>query len=424
MMDTNDRDQQPYKEEFSAAVNDAAAVARSEDDISKKGGVNLECIGEQDDPPVPADDFVADEDMDRKVDKTNTQRVQLEQITTWQEPLPPGVYAATVDDDDAAVKKKKEKTAAKSLSEHNDHGVRDSIGEPPDEDYTGESLTRKPLSHEPVEGLDGDESQHDIETPTVLTANVHSMSTYNRESESQDILVPEATLVNDHETKPADHIPAATVVEEEKFSLTIAGRKVHASLICFGVVLILGAVTGVSVYFAGDSGLGPSPPKLSETVADVTPTDSPTMSLQPSPIPSVEPSSAPTSALRAELANIILQQSGDDSTFTATSHSNQRIALDWLANDIASRSQSNTPNDDGISNPQPLIQPLSDNEILERYVLALLYLETNGESWFDAFEFNSEGHVCTWRGKRSSYEKKGVLQCTSDNLVERLALCE
>jgi len=403
----------------SDASDEAVAATRLEADLPKNGGIDLECIDEQDAPPIPADDFVAaNEEGDGKVHKKSAQRVQLEQITTWQEPLPPGVHGAAFDDYDAAVKKKVAKNSATSIPDNRDRGVRDSVSEPFDEEDEGESQTRTPSSQPQEKVIEGDESRHDIETPAVLTADVHSMSNYNRESESQEILVPEATLVNDHETKPGDHIPAATIVEEEKFSLTIAGRKVHAAFICLGVVLVLGAVTGISVYFAGGSGPGPT----QKTVNAITPTDSPTISFQPSPIPSSEPSTTPTSALRAELANIILQQSGDKLTFAEKSHSNQQIALDWLANDMASRSQSLPPNDDGTSSPQPLVQPLSDNEILERYVLALLYLETNGESWFDAFEFNSEGHVCTWRGKRSAYEKKGVLKCTPGNLVERLAL--
>jgi hypothetical protein len=60
----------------------------------------------------------------------------------------------------------------------------------------------------------------------------------------------------------------------------------------------------------------------------------------------------------------------------------------------------------------PWGKELGDREILERFVLALLYVATEGDLWTLSFEWLSGLSVCDWYG----------VTCTPDGLVSDLAL--
>ena len=66
----------------------------------------------------------------------------------------------------------------------------------------------------------------------------------------------------------------------------------------------------------------------------------------------------------------------------------QQQALDWLVN-----------NDDS----EGLIPSQNSGRLLDRYVLAILYLSTNGDGWSRSNEgWMSEASVCTWYIYQSS----------------------
>jgi hypothetical protein len=229
-----------------------------------------------------------------------------------------------------------------------------------------------------------------------LTAETSPLTGAYSHSSTGDIIIPEATLVPDHDT-----IPTASVVYPERNSFTIMGKKISPVFMAVMFVLVLIIVISLSVV-------------LTQRNTGVNaPTYAPSMSLYPTSTPSIEPSSSPTSVVYGELLSIITEKTGlNESSFSDTK-STKRIALDWLAEDLqASRSLNGSS-----------YFTYSDAEIYERFTMALLYYDTRGDGWFDSFQFLTPDHVCKWRAKRGLL-KKGVIKCTQDNRVTELALSE
>ena len=79
--------------------------------------------------------------------------------------------------------------------------------------------------------------------------------------------------------------------------------------------------------------------------------------------------------------------------------SKHRMALNWLVDD-----QSEWRLEEKVRLPNA--------EIINHFVLALLYFETHGEEWFKSFEFMTKEHVCKWRGTLFRILRKGVTSCT------------
>lgn len=213
-----------------------------------------------------------------------------------------------------------------------------------------------------------------VSDETIFDAFSQRASTM-RYTEGDDIFIPEATLV---EESIKEDIPSAEVVVPERYSVTVAGKKVHAGILAIVIILIVVLTISLSVM-------------LTRSSSSKIPTQSPTMS----------PTSSPTSEL---YYNLVQRVYGDDSVDW---NEDRHIAMSWLEKD-----QSDTSN------------AVTDEELRERYALALLYFISNADgSWFDHINFLSEDHVCTWRMKRSG-EKKGVLLCDDDGRVVQLALCK
>ena len=59
---------------------------------------------------------------------------------------------------------------------------------------------------------------------------------------------------------------------------------------------------------------------------------------------------------------------------------------------------------------------LSDSEMVERYVIALLYFILNGQNWLQSDEFLSHLQVCNWFGVKCSNESVVKLEWSSNNL--------
>jgi hypothetical protein len=198
-----------------------------------------------------------------------------------------------------------------------------------------------------------------------------------RFTEGGDIFIPEATLV---EESMKEDIPSAEIVEPERYSVTVAGKKINIA----GVV---GLVALVIIILAVALSVSLTRPSLSSTV--------------PTSPPTIPPTSSPTTQFYSSLVQRIY---GDDIGQQDLDQDRQE-AMSWLEQDQASTSVS-----------------LSDEQLRERYALALLYFVTNANSnWYDSINFLSDEHVCSWRIKRSG-EKKGVLLCNEDERVQQLVL--
>jgi hypothetical protein len=225
--------------------------------------------------------------------------------------------------------------------------------------------------------------QTETTTPTSMSAETifdaySQRASTVRYTEGDQIFIPEATIVED---SIKEDIPAAEVVVPESYSLTIAGKKVHAvALVAIAIVFIILTV-GLSVSLT-------RPPRVNQ---------------MPTQYPTIQPSLNPTSEFYSSLAQTIY---GDDLDQVEINE-DRRSALIWLEQDQANTSSI-----------------LSDDELRERYALSLLYFISNIDGgWYDDVNFLSDDHVCSWRMKRSG-EKKGVLLCDEDDKVLQLSLCK
>eukprot|EP00956_Cyclotella_meneghiniana_P009820 scaffold13606_cov100-Cyclotella_meneghiniana.AAC.3 len=66
-------------------------------------------------------------------------------------------------------------------------------------------------------------------------------------TKNNDIIIPEAYLVT-NEMISADDIPSAEIVQIEKCSVTIAGRKIHIALLGLAVLILISITAGVSIH--------------------------------------------------------------------------------------------------------------------------------------------------------------------------------
>ena len=148
----------------------------------------------------------------------------------------------------------------------------------------------------------------------------------------------------------------------------------------FALLLVVGVILGVTIPNDKDS-----PTTLTQSSA-----------------PTKAPTAAPTACARLDcLVEILLQNEVADAEALQDDSSPQFLALRWLANnDTMVLDQDST---------RPVI-------LVERYVLALLYVDTDGEGWKDQHNFLSSSSVCEW-----NFEEKGAL-CNEDDLVVDLSL--
>ena len=179
-----------------------------------------------------------------------------------------------------------------------------------------------------------------------------------------------------------------------------------------GVIVILGASIALSVALTKTkSGADPNSGEGND-IPEYAPSSTPSVSLlpsmdpstepsnNPSIDPSTEPSTSPSTVLQAELVNIISEYSGGNiSSSFSDGQSKHRMALDWLVDD---QSKWRLEEKDFLSNA----------EIVERFVLALLYYETYGNEWSESFKFMTGKHICQWRGTLFRTLRKGVVKCT------------
>lgn len=226
--------------------------------------------------------------------------------------------------------------------------------------------------------------------PDHIPINVNTRQIPMAPHHEHNIFVPNAMLVDEVD----GDIPSAEVVVPEKYSVTIAGRKVHAGVLVFFVLVVIGLVVGLSVSFTR-----PAPILVISS--------SPSISNEPSQYPSYLPSFAPSSELHSTLVRRIY---GDD-TSGIEFNKERRDAMEWLTKDQAS-----------INTDEAR---LSDDLLRERYALALLFFTTNatGNGWHDKAGFLSKSRICEWQEEKkgNANNRKGVV-CNDDKRVTWLLL--
>ena len=130
-------------------------------------------------------------------------------------------------------------------------------------------------------------------------------------------------------------------------------------------------------------------PTASPTAVLATPTDSP-----------ITTTPAPTNGFEEWAAGILdsaLSALGIDDPFPANDL--QKEALLWLVND--------DPANLSVVDTEPQV-------LLERFVMILLYLSTEGSSWTYSDNWLSDLPICEWGG----------VECNEDGLVTMVYLCK
>lgn len=117
---------------------------------------------------------------------------------------------------------------------------------------------------------------------------------------------------------------------------------------------------------------------------------------KPSPSPSLSPTMIRMVELRHELELVSGTEAFED---PSSSHS---MTLEWL------------------SSVDSLQVQTDDTHFLQRYVLALLYFSTHGESWADSFNWLDETHECEWQIE--NFLPRGVRECSNDLFVTNVGL--
>jgi len=217
--------------------------------------------------------------------------------------------------------------------------------------------------------------------------------------QDQSVFVPEAQLVEEKE------IPSATVVEPDKFAVTVCGRKIRWPFIVLGIVVVVAITVGVTASRRGGGVDGGN---------ELAPSSSPSISLSPSLNPSASPSNRPSSYLQVELSQILTSAGVDMSSFTAS----HEKAFSWLTADLSAQGE--------VAISTVTNRPYSADEIVERFILALLYYETDGPNWQESSNFLSTDHVCYWVSKRivkDGLKYSGIADCSDDRCRAKLEAC-
>jgi hypothetical protein len=180
--------------------------------------------------------------------------------------------------------------------------------------------------------------------------------------------------------------------DDEDSSICGLSRNCFVLVVAVSLLIIVGVVVGVVVALGGKGG---DPPTMAPT-ATVGKTPAPTAS------PTIYTSPKFTQLLNllgAVTPDIKLLQ--DPTTF-------QYSALDWLAN---------------VDAWEVDIDSVPPQVFVERYVLALLFLSTNGKTWSQGYNFLTPTSVCDWSGKSDDDSIKGVICDGTDVWQLRMCTC-
>lgn len=197
-------------------------------------------------------------------------------------------------------------------------------------------------------------------------------------------LLREIERLREMEQQPVIQAELAPPEDHGQREPTQAKDSVRNHRILFAVVFCLLVVAGLAfglVFGMDDDDKSPATP-------------APT----PSPLVTPAPTQSPTIPRLDALREILLPLSGPSLFNESTA---QYQALKWLAHD-----------DDAV------LPPVNSQELMERFILAVLYFATDGREWDNEFKFLQHLSVCDWHGP-SEYD--GV-NCTAGGSVSAIHL--
>ena len=169
------------------------------------------------------------------------------------------------------------------------------------------------------------------------------------------IVIPEAFLVTDEMI--GDDIPSAEIVPTEKYSVTIAGRKIRIGFLVLAVFILMSAVAGVSIYATTAGNKGNTLTEDATVGNKVTPTN--------------DNAVARADGIMNELERHVLPRY--NGFHELLPRDVRYSALDWIIND------------------DPTKLNASDSNLHQRYILALLGVQYE-------LDWLSEKNECIWDG--------------------------
>jgi hypothetical protein len=155
-----------------------------------------------------------------------------------------------------------------------------------------------------------------------------------------------------------------------------------AKFLC-GALLLVAVAFGVAEAVSSNNNNGATMPTMAPTAS-----------------PNMAPTASPTTLEFAQLLNLI-EAGTSDINFLQDRTTLQYEALDWLAN---------------VDAWEVDMDSVPSQVFVERYVLALLFLSTNGYLWRSGCNFLTPTSVCEWNNGR-----RGVF-CDEDDLIVALSL--
>jgi hypothetical protein len=265
-------------------------------------------------------------------------------------------------------------------------------------DSDGDSLDQPGAFHIEGNGMLRNENNHHIpgseDDSLERPGAVHDGETST--PPSSEVFVVEAKLVEEGTVATEDRLRIEQETRDAVLNEAVIGEAISENgnnskkCLIIGVavvVLVVGTIVGII--------LGTRKSVVVENIPIPT-----TISLQPTR----SPSASPTLSELEYLIQLLSPISGRDALLDESSSQNR--ALHWLGFE--------DPNDHRSTNPSVLE---------DRYILALLYFCTQGDSWEDPLDFLTNSSVCEWPPAREDDSEyvKGV-RCNNQGEVVRIRL--
>lgn len=159
----------------------------------------------------------------------------------------------------------------------------------------------------------------------------------------------------------ADNIPEEAVVDKQQAESSLCSCSKN-KVIAFALLIVVAAGAAVGVILSQQS--SPESPSSGSLVQNETTT---------------APSAAPRNEERFNDLVQVIKTISDEVTLR-DSASPQSQTLEWLS----------------FQDPDQL--EISDDELEQRYLLALFYFAMTGDNWFDSSSFLTAGNSCNWKG--------------------------
>lgn len=193
------------------------------------------------------------------------------------------------------------------------------------------------------------------------------LSTHRHEQQQQQHQIAEAVITDVSTSADGTILLSQNGADSDNFKVCGLRRRTWGFLLVLALLLVGGTVAGVYFYLKSQ--------QTSNEAPLITPTTSPTLPAPLSPPPTVNI----MEALRQELEPYIVRTESDLLPFQDPT-SPQSLALEWLSTD-----------------PISLAENHATKDVLERYVLAVLYYSMDGPNWiWSGVPYLSGRATCDW----------------------------